>query len=135
MARRRKENPNELSPLELEVMNIIWDLGECTSAQVIEAFGNTGRDLAKTTIRTVLSNVRKKGFVDVVPSVEPRIRFKPTVSRTSVASSSMKDLIGKLFAGSPRKAIAHLLEDESIDKNELAQIRQMLDEHDKKGGK
>jgi len=46
----------------------------------------------------------------------------------------MKELIGKLFSGSPRKAIAHLLDDESIDAGELAEIRKMLDRHDSEDG-
>jgi BlaI family penicillinase repressor len=118
----------ELSPLELEVMNVIWDLGECTSADVIGAFTQK-RKLANTTIRTVLANIRKKGYLEVVPSVEPRVRFRPQVSKRSVTRRTVRRLLRNMFGDSPREAIEFLLEEEDIDAEELDEIRRMLDEH------
>jgi predicted transcriptional regulator len=118
----------ELSPLELEVMNVIWDLGECTSAEVIAEFTKK-RKLANTTIRTVLANIRKKGYLDVVPSVEPRIRFRPRVTKRTVTRRTVKQLLQNMFEDSPREAIAFLLEEEKIDESELEEIKKMLDEH------
>jgi BlaI family penicillinase repressor len=123
----RKQLP-ELSPLELEVMNVIWDLGECTSADVIRKFSRK-RKLANTTIRTVLANIRKKGYLDVVPSIEPRIRFRPSVTKRAVTRRTVKQLLENMFGDSPREAIAFLLEEEKIDQNELDEIRKLLDEH------
>jgi len=123
----RKQLP-ELSPLELEVMNVIWDLGECTSADVITQFSKK-RKLANTTIRTVLANIRKKGYLDVVPSVEPRIRFCPSVSKRAVTRRTVKQLLENMFEDSPSEAIAFLLAEEDIDKKELDEIRRLLDEH------
>ncbi len=118
----------ELSPLELEVMNVIWELGECTSAEVITEFTKK-RKLANTTIRTVLANIRKKGYLDVVASVEPRIRFRPRVTKRTVTRRTVKQLLQNMFEDSPREAIAFLLEEEEIDESELEEIKRMLDEH------
>jgi predicted transcriptional regulator len=118
----------ELSPLELEVMNVIWELGECTSADVITEFTKKRR-LANTTIRTVLSNIRKKGYLEVVPSVEPRIRFRPRVTKRTVTRRTVKQLLQNMFEDSPREAIAFLLEEEDIDGNELEEIKKMLEEY------
>jgi BlaI family penicillinase repressor len=109
-----KQSP-ELSPLELEVMNVIWDRGECTSADVIRDFAKK-RKLANTTIRTVLANIRKKGF-------------RPRVSKRSVARRSVRALLRNMFGDSPREAIEFLLEEEDIDQAELDEIRKLLDEH------
>ena len=117
----------ELSPLELEVMNVIWELGECTSADVIAEFTKK-RKLANTTIRTVLANIRKKGYLEVVPSVEPRIRFRPGVTKRTVTRRTVKQLLSNMFGDSPREAIAFLLEEENIDAGELDEIRKLLDE-------
>ena len=121
----RKQLP-ELSPLELDVMNVIWELDECTSADVISEFTKK-RKLANTTIRTVLANIRKKGYLDVVPSVEPRIRFRPGVSKRSVTRRTVKQLLSNMFSDSPREAIAFLLEEENIGAEELDEIRKLLD--------
>ncbi len=122
----RKQMP-ELSPLELEVMNVIWGLGECTSADVITEYTKK-RKLANTTIRTVLANIRKKGYLEVIPSVEPRIRFRPGVTKKSVTRRTMKQLLSNMFSDSPREAIAFLLEEGDIGAAELDEIRKLLDE-------
>ena len=122
-----KQSP-ELSPLELEVMNVIWELGECTSADVINDFTKK-RKLANTTIRTVLANIRKKGYLEVVPSVEPRVRFRPRISKRTVARRSVRQLLRNMFGDSPREAIEFLLEEEDIDRTELDEIRRLLDDH------
>lgn len=122
-----KKTP-DLSPLELEVMTVIWELGECTSADVIQAFSKK-RKLANTTIRSVLANIRKKGYLDVVPSVEPRVRFRPRVTRRSVVRRNVRQLLKNMFSDSPREAIEFLLEEEEIDRAELEEIRRLLDEH------
>lgn len=122
----------ELSPLELEVMNVIWELGECTSADVIAEFTKK-RKLANTTIRTVLANIRKKGYLEIVPSVEPRIRFRPGVTKRTVTRRTVRQLLRNMFSDSPREAIAFLLEEEDLDGEELDEIRKMLDDHTRGG--
>ncbi|MFA6240390.1 MAG: BlaI/MecI/CopY family transcriptional regulator [Candidatus Hydrogenedentales bacterium] len=123
--RNRGDLP-ELSSLEREIMSVLWNLGECSSADVIEIYTRE-RPLAKTTIRTVLSNLRKKGYVEVVPSVDRGFRLKASVPRTTVAGRSLRDLVQTLFNGSPRHAISHLIKDEAIDQNDLDEIQQMIE--------
>ena len=117
----------ELSRLEQDVMNVIWELGDCSSAEVIEAF-NPKRKLAKTTIRTVMSNLRKKGYIKPIPTIERGLRFRSCVSRDVVARRSLRKVVSGLFECSPRQAISYLLRDEDIDKTDLDEIRRMLDE-------
>lgn len=128
---RRRKTTHDLSPLELDVMNVIWDLGECTSAQVIEAFQKK-RPLANTTIRTVMANIRKKGYIEMVPSVESRSHFRATVSKASVARRTLKEMMSKLFENSPREAIAFMLEEETLEPGELDEIRRLIDTYDEK---
>jgi predicted transcriptional regulator len=135
MARRGKtvgkEERPELSRLETEIMDVIWGLGECSSAQVIAAYSRR-RKLAPTTIRTVLSNLRKKQYLEPVPTIERGFRLRATVNRDAVARKSLKSLVTRLFGGSPRQAIAYLLKAEEIDESDLDDIRRLLDE--KRGG-
>lgn len=133
--KRRKENSlPELSPLELEVMNVVWALGECSSAEVIEEFSKVRR-LAETTIRTVLANIRKKGYLEPVPTVERGFRVKPVVSKREVARRSLKQMLSSLFDGSPREAISFLIEEEDIDQKDLKELRSLLDDFRKKARK
>ena len=117
----------DLSKLELEVMDVIWDLGDCSSAEVIAAFSAEKRSLAPTTIRTVLANLRKKGYVKTLPTKERGFRMRPTVERDEVARSTLSGLVAHLFGGSPGQAILHLLEDKDIDEEELSRIRDLVE--------
>lgn len=118
--------------MELEIMDVVWNLGDCSSAEVIAAHTKR-RPLAATTIRTVLANLRKKGYLEPIPTIERGFRLRAVVNRDSVARRTLKGLVGTLFGGSPRQAIAYLLKDEDIDEADLAEIRRMIDS--KPGGK
>ena len=124
----RSSNLPELSRLEMDVMNVVWTLAECSSSDVIREYRKT-RSLAETTIRTVLANLRKKGFVDLVPTIERGFRFRAVVSRDNVARKTMHSLIAKLFEGSPRQAFQYLLKDEAMTDDDLDELRRMLDAH------
>jgi len=121
-----------LSALELEVMGIVWDLGECTSAEVTAAFLQR-RTLAPTTIRTVLSKLRSKGYVEPIPSIGRGFLLRPTLEREAVARRSLRELLTSLFKDSPRQAIAYLLDEASITDSDLEEIRRMVNSK-RKGG-
>lgn len=125
MTKKSNTNLPELSRLEQEVMNIVWQLKECSSAEVIEAYARE-RQLAKTTIRTVLTNLRKKGYLDKVPTVERGFRLRPVVSRETVARRMLKNMVGTLFGGSPRYVVSCLLKESKLDAAELEEICRML---------
>jgi BlaI family transcriptional regulator, penicillinase repressor len=125
---RGKNDLPELSRLEMAVMGVVWELGDCSSAEVIAAFTKRRR-LAVTTIRTVLANLRKKGYLEPIPTIERGFRLRACVTREAVAGRTLRGLVGSLFGGSPRQAIAYLLKNERLDEAELKEIRRLLDEH------
>ena len=132
--RNKAKDLPELSRLEQEIMSVVWDLGECSSAEVIEAYTQK-RKLAKTTIRTVIANLLKKGYIEQVPSMERGYRYRACVTRDAVAKRSLKQLVSGLFSGSPQQAIAHLLKEEGIGDGDLDEIRKMLDKRKRGGGR
>jgi predicted transcriptional regulator len=110
----------------MAVMDVVWALGEAPSADVVVAVQQR-RALAATTIRTVLANLRKKGYVAPVPTIGRGLRWKAIVTRESVARRSFGELLRHLFAGSPKQAIAFLLDDQDLSAADVAEIRQLLD--------
>ena len=95
-----KKDPNRnelanLSRLEMSVMGVVWELGDCSSAEVTQAFSRK-RPLAPTTIRSVLANLRKKGYLKPIPTIERGFRMRATVKRDAVARSTLGDLVKHL---------------------------------------
>lgn len=126
-----REELKELSDLELAVMDAVWELGECSSAQVVERF-QAQRPLAATTIRTVLATIEKKGYLERVPTVERGLHYRAKVGRDAVAGRSLRKLVSSLFGGSPRHAVAYLLRESDMDEADLEEIRKMIAEHKRK---
>ncbi len=137
MARKPKHptaDSPELTPLELTIMQILWERGNATAAEVGQALQEK-RPLANTTIHTVLANLRKKGYVEPIPTVERALRFAPSVRREQVAGRWLTGLMSDFFGGSARRLMAHLIEEEKVDEAELAEIRRLLQSSSTKGGK
>ncbi len=121
-----------LSRLEQRIMGLVWNLGECSSADVIAAH-NQGEHLAETTIRTVLANLRKKGYVELVPTIERQHRLRPAVSREKVGKRTLRDLVSGFFGGSPRQVFSYLIKEEKLSEADLEALRQLIEERQKKG--
>ena len=130
-ARRGTE---DLTPLELTLMQILWDRGDATAAEVRDAL-QQDQPLADTTIHTVLANMRKKGCIEPIPTVERALRFAPRIQREQVAHRSLKRLLGDFYGGSAQRLMAHLISEGSVDEAELAAIRKMLQSQSKGEGK
>jgi BlaI family transcriptional regulator, penicillinase repressor len=122
-----------LGELELEVMLVVWERGECTSGDVIAAFEGK-RELAASTIRNVLAKLRAKGYVRPVPSIGRGFLLRPTVAREDVARHTLKSVLASLFQGSPAQAIAYLLDDRDLSDADMRKIRRLLDTRKRKGG-
>lgn len=132
--RRKTGAPEEMTPLEIEVMRILWQRETATASEVADAMPPE-RQLADTTIHTVLANLRRKGCIEPVPTIERAIRYAPTVEKRAVARRNLSKVLSDFFDGSPRSLIAHLVKEEKISNTELAELREMLEKAAKKGGK
>jgi predicted transcriptional regulator len=114
-------------------MATVWHLGECSSAEVIDAYNETNEPLAKTTIRTVLANLREKGYLEPVATTERGFRLRATVSRNDFAARTLRQITRRLLDGSPRRAIACLINDHDINEADLEAIQALIKERKKRG--
>lgn len=123
--RKWKAGLRDLTPLEEEIMSTVWRLGECSSTEVLEAHEKL-RKLAPTTIRTVLTKLYEKGYVERIPSVERGYRLKPSVSRDTVATRLVSRIIARFYGGSPSLLVTNLLKEEDVDEETLCKIKGLL---------
>lgn len=136
-ARRKRSNEDQIRPalsgLELEVMLVVWELGECTSGDVIAAF-HSRRELAASTLRNVLAKLRAKGYLEPIPTIGRGFLLRPTVQRRAVEHTTLKSLLASFFEGSPRQAIASLLDASKVTNEDLDEIRRMIEARKRRGG-
>jgi BlaI family penicillinase repressor len=121
MARRKTEH---LTPLELEIMHVLWEVG-ASNVQTVQQ--QLARDLAYTTVQTMLNILHRKGKVK--RTLKDRAYFyKPVVSRSQVVGQHMSDIVERLFGGSAESLVMSLVETKHLTPEKLARLHKLLDE-------
>ena len=120
-----------LTGLQLAILEVLWDRSEATTQEVWEAL-NRERTLALTTVATLLSRLERKKVVTHRREGRHFV-YWATVSRSEVRRSKVRDLTESLFDGDPAALIRHLVRAESVDAEELARIRELLEEAESAG--
>jgi BlaI family penicillinase repressor len=109
---------------ELEVMEVLWERGSATVAEVREALND---EMAYTTVLTVLRRLEEKGYV--THQEEGRAhRYLPAVERQAAAESALERLTRRLFQGSPELLLTHLVSGKRLSGAQIRRLRAMLDD-------
>jgi BlaI family transcriptional regulator, penicillinase repressor len=119
---RRK--PERLTPLELEIMHILW---ETSPANVQTVQQGLKRDLAYTTVQTMLNILHRKGKVK--RALKDRAYFyRPVVSHKQIVSQTVTDMVERLFGGSAESLVMSLVETKHLTAERLARLNKMVSE-------
>ena len=117
-----------LTDREAEFMEVLWDHGPSTVAEVQDKLRD---DPAYTTVLTILRNLEGKGYVG--PTKDGRAhRYSALVERDSARRSAIRDLSAKFFKGSAEQLMTHLVSSHKLSDSQLERIQQLLDERRKK---
>lgn len=119
------DEPISLSALQLGVMRPLWDAGQATAAEVVQAM-RAERPLAHTTVATLLARLEKRGVV-VAEREGRQVVYRPLVSESQVRQSMVSGLLTNLFEGRASDLLSHLIKRDEIDADDLARIRRLLD--------
>lgn len=113
-----------LSDAQLEIMNIVWDRGECSVADVWNIL-NERRGVSRNTVHTLIVRLDDKGWLD--HREEPGgFIYRATVSREETQQQSVQRLIATAFDGSAEGLILTLLNGGTLSKAEAERIRQLI---------
>ncbi len=116
-----------LSDLQFDLMRELWRAGELSVAGVTEALA--GRDLAHTTVATLLSRLEKRGVVESRRDGR-MLLYRPCVTEAQVRRSMVSSLIAQVFRGDPKALLAHLLSEREVAPGDLEQVRALLQRDD-----
>src|SRR5881396_4324028 len=107
---------------ELDVMSVLWDLGDATVAEVRAQLADK---LAYTTVLTVLRTLEQKGYVAHIGEGRAH-RYRPLVKRAAAGRSALRRLVEKVFDGSPELLLTQLVSDKNLSDEELRRLRRLL---------
>jgi BlaI family transcriptional regulator, penicillinase repressor len=113
-----------LTDLQLAIMRVLWDRGEATVLEVQERL-RPERDLAQTTIATLLSRLEKRAVI--AHRLDGRqFIYRPLVSEQDVRRSMVSELTALLFDGSSAALMSHLLRSREIEPGDLDRVKRMI---------
>lgn len=115
---------NTLTDSEHRIMEVLWDQGESTVADVADALeGKPGS--AYNTVLTMMRILHEKGYLKC--RKEGRAHFyKPIVNRHTAARNAVQQLLGKFFNDSPSQLVLSFLKDEDLSKEELKELTKRI---------
>ena len=97
-----------MGELEQAVMDILWNRPDPLSVRDVHELLAHERDLAYTTVMTVLDRLAKKGFV--VRNLDGRAwLYRPATSRANQIASEMLDLMGRLSDDERREVLSKIV--------------------------
>jgi predicted transcriptional regulator len=127
MAKEQLPKPTEA---ELAILNVLWVNGCCTVRQVQEAL-NKARPTGYTTALKLMQIMTDKGLVRRDESRQAHI-YEAALSEERTQRQLVGDLLDRAFSGSAARLVVQALSDRKASGEELAQIRQLLDDLEEK---
>jgi len=121
----RKSRARPLTPLELEIMKVLWDAGPSTVQAVQEKLPGSPR-LAYTTVQTMLNVLHRKGRVK--RTLKGRaFEYAPLYSREMAARTMLRDIIARFFEGSAESLVMSLVASRDLKPEKLAELKRLVE--------
>ena len=112
-----------LTQRELDVMSVLWDLGEAT---VNEVRDRVDPSLAYTSISTMIRTLEMKGYVSHRRGDGKTHVYFPVIEAEAAGETVLKRVLDKIYGGSPIKLLAHLVDQKRLSEKELERMRALL---------
>lgn len=105
-------------------MNVLWDKGSATIHEVLQSLPDNP-PLAYNTVLTIVRILEKKGYVKHEKDRRAHI-YTASVDRKDATRSEVSRLVSRFFGNSHELLVMNILEEQSIDADELDRVRQLL---------
>ena len=115
-----------LTEAELRLMDVLWQRGSATVQEVLDSLP-ADQPLAYNSVLTTIRILEKKGYLGHTKDGRAYV-YKPIVERQDATRSEVRHLISRFFKDSHEMLVLNILEDESIDADELRRLRGLLKE-------
>ncbi|HUA16072.1 MAG TPA: BlaI/MecI/CopY family transcriptional regulator [Verrucomicrobiae bacterium] len=114
-----------LTEAELRIMNVLWERGSATVHDVLETLPSKPA-LAYNSVLTIIRILEKKGYVKHVKDKRAHV-YTPQIGRQDATRSEVQHLVSRFFGNSHELLVLNILEDSSIDAEELERLRHLLE--------
>jgi predicted transcriptional regulator len=113
-----------LTGQELEIMKVIWERERATVRDVYETLLER-RKIAYTTVMTMMKILEEKKYLKRTQEDRAYV-YRPAKPKNQVIRGMVREFVDRVFNGSAEPLLAHLIEDERLDKKDLEEIARMI---------
>ena len=117
-----------LTGQELEIMKVIWPLGQATVREVYDDL-RARRTIAHTTVQTMMNILETKGHLKKQPGDKAQT-YAPVRPQQHVVRSMVREFVDRVFDGSARPLLVHLLKEKGLTERERRELQKLLDKED-----
>ncbi len=122
----RRKRSEQLTPLELEIMNVLWDRGPAT---VHAVQSRLGRGLAYTTVQTMLNVLVRKGKAKRTLA-QRAYCYRASITREKALGQTLKDVVQRIFGGSAEALVMSLVETKQLTPETLRRLNALVTEEE-----
>ena len=116
---------------ELEILRVLWAEGPSALSSVCQQLRH-GREVATTTVATMLGLMQDKGLVKRRGAGRGAL-WEAAVTHKAAARGMVRKLVDGVFEGSADRLAAHLVEGGQLSREQLAELKQLIDTYAKNG--
>jgi BlaI family transcriptional regulator, penicillinase repressor len=117
-----------LTGQELEIMKVIWPRGQATIREVHDAL-NEHRTVAYTSVQTMMNILETKGHLKRQPGEKAHV-YSPVRPQQAVVKSMVREFVNRVFDGSARPLLVHLLKEKGLTERERRELQKLLDKEE-----
>ena len=114
-----------LTEAELRIMNVLWARGSGTVQQVLDSISQLP-SLAYNSVLTTIRVLEKKGYLKHLKDGRAHI-YTPVVGKQEATRSEIRHLVSRFFRDSHEQLVLNVIEDQSLEPEEIERLRQMLE--------
>jgi len=118
-----------LTHAELRLMEVLWERGPLTVHQFLE--DSAAKSLAYNSVLTTIRILEKKGYVKHAKDGRAHL-YIPVMGRKEATRSEIRNLVSRFFKDSHELLLLNILEDKSIDAEELKRLAQLVERRTEK---
>jgi predicted transcriptional regulator len=115
-----------LTPQELAIMKEVWKFESVTVRDVYEQL-RTKRDVAYTTVLTMMKILEQKGYVKKTRA-EKAFVYRAAKPRTQVIGGMVREFVDRVFDGASRPMLLHLVKEAKLTEKERKALLRAIEE-------
>ena len=109
-------------------MKVIWPRGQATVREVYDEL-RSKRAVAYTTVQTMMNILETKGHLTREPGEKAHV-YAPVRPQQIVVRSMVREFVNRVFDGSARPLLVHLLKEKGLTERERRELQKLLDKEE-----